>query len=507
MKKLITSLLFFLFLAGSNFSQEFVLPLNNQFSKEEALLNIPDYVHTSVRPIRTEVLYSLKVREAWDEPERKKSWLMRKLKQESLIKVDSGDFKLRIDPLYDFYFADIENASGDGVLTNGRGVLVRGAIGAKFTYYSSFMENQSYFPEYLDSYVDYAGMVPGSGRTKPFKKTGYDYAMASGFLSYTPFKNLHFMAGHFKQFIGEGYRSLLLSDNAFNYPFLRASYNFWKHKLEYTYSIASLRQLERLPATKSTEPQLISKWMSYNYLTFKPNKFIELGVFESFIWQRWDSTGTKAVQTTALLPVLGLNTASYGLNAGRNNGLIGFNLKVNPIKGITAYSQYVKGNFSKEDAFQLGLKVYNLGLKNLKARLEYNTVSGFMYTGRNRFLSYGHYGQSLTHIQGRDFDELYFELNYMIKDFFVRAQVSSYNVQRDSLAWQSQDLSSMYRNPVINEQVSFQDFQLGYLINPSYNLNIALGYRKRMGEHDDFGENSWLYLVLRTSLNRQYFDF
>jgi hypothetical protein len=89
----------------------------------------------------------------------------------------------------------------------------------------------------------------------------------------------------------------------------------------------------------------------------------------------------------------------------------------------------------------------------------------------------------------------------------VRAQVSSYNVQRDSLAWQSQDLSSMYRNPVINEQVSFQDFQLGYLINPSYNLNIALGYRKRMGEHDDFGENSWLYLVLRTSLNRQYFDF
>jgi len=488
-------------------AQQKLLPLNGQFSREEALLSIPDMVHSSLRPVRVQNLISLKEQEDWKEPERLKNWFLRKLKQESLIRIDTGEFKLSIDPLYDFYVTDLSNSAGDRVLTNGRGVLVRGSIGPKFSFYSSFNENQSFFPDYLGNYVSYYGMVPGSGRVKPFKTTGYDYAMANGYLSYSPFKNLHFLAGHYKQFIGEGYRSLLLSDNAFNYPFIRASYAFGKQRFEYSYSLASLRQLERIPATNSTEAQLTSKMMSYNYLTFKPNKVIEIGLFESFIWQRWDSSGTLPLQAGSVIPVIGTNTAFYGLNAGRNNGQIGLNLKLNPFKGLVAYSQYVKGNFSKEDAFQIGLKAYNVALKDLNLRLEYNSVSGKMYTGRNRFLAYGHYGQSLAHIQGRDFSELYLQGNYRFKDFFLQLAVSNYQLSRDSLSWVSQDIFTDYRNSQIEESVIVQDFQFGYLFNPRYNLNLALGYRRRSGQIEDFGPESWIYVVLRTSIHNQYFDF
>jgi len=247
--------------------------------------------------------------------------------------------------------------------------------------------------------------------------------------------------------------------------------------------------------------------MSYNYLTFKPNKVIEIGLFESFIWQRWDSSGTLPLQAGSVIPVIGTNTAFYGLNAGRNNGQIGLNLKLNPFKGLVAYSQYVKGNFSKEDAFQIGLKAYNVALKDLNLRLEYNSVSGKMYTGRNRFLAYGHYGQSLAHIQGRDFSELYLQGNYRFKDFFLQLAVSNYQLSRDSLSWVSQDIFTDYRNSQIEESVIVQDFQFGYLFNPRYNLNLALGYRRRSGQIEDFGPESWIYVVLRTSIHNQYFDF
>lgn len=505
--RFIVIFLFGLITSLSSFAQQHLLPLNNQFSREEQLLNIPDYVHSSLRPIREQSLIGLKISEGWEEEEPKSSWFMRKLKQESLIQIDTGDLELSIDPLYNFMFTNINNSLGDRVYTNSRGVLVRGSIGAKFSFYSSFYENQSFFPDYADDFVRYYAMVPGNGRVKPFKNTGFDYAMASGYMSYSPFKNLQFLAGHFKQFIGEGYRSLLLSDNAFNYPFLRTTYSFWKHRFEYSYSIAALRQLERIPATNSTEAQLISKWMSYNYLSFKPSKFIELGLFESFIWQRWDSTGTLPVQAGAFIPVMSVNSLAYGLNAGRNNGLIGFNLKLNPLRGLTAYSQYAKGQWGSQDAFQVGVKAYNVMLKDLNLRLEYNSVSGGMYTGRNRFLAYGHYGQSLAHIQGRSFEEIHFQLNYRFKDFFVQFKASNYQLRRDSLPWESQNIFTEFRDPSLDENVMFQDIQFGYLFNPRYNLNLAVGYRRRSGEIDAFGPDEWFYLVLRTSINNLYFDF
>lgn len=499
--------IFFSFRLFHSQAQQDLLPLNTQFSREEALLNKPEFIHSAVRPIRSLSLVSLKDERYWEERAPYKSWFMRKLKQESLIKVDTGDFKLQIDPLYNFYFADLSNSNGDRVFTNGRGVMVRGSIGSKFSFFSSLNENQSYFPNYLQDFVNYYGVVPGNGRVKPFKQTGYDYAMASGYLSYSPYKNLHFLAGHFKQFIGEGYRSLLLSDNAFNYPFLRGTASFWKHKLEYTYSIASLRRLERIPATNSTEAQFIGKLMSYNYLSFKPIRQIELGLFESFMWQRWDSTGTLPLQSGVFLPVIGLNALAHGLNGDSNNGLLGINIKINPVKGFTIYSQYAKGNANAQDAVQVGAKLYNLGIKELNLRLEYNTVSGNMYTGNNRFLSYSHYGQSMAHVQGRNFNELYFQLNYRLKDFFIQVQIADYKLKRDSIAWRSQDIYKDFVPPSFEERVLSQDFQLGYLINPAYNLNLAVGYRRRSGAVEAYGQANWFYLVLRTSIDNLYFDF
>ena len=75
--------------------------------------------------------------------------------------------------------------------------------------------------------------MPGQGYARNFKDEGFDYAMSSGYVTYRPNNMFYVQFGHGKHFIiGDGYRSLLLSDNTFNYPYLKIQTKFWK--LQYT---------------------------------------------------------------------------------------------------------------------------------------------------------------------------------------------------------------------------------------------------------------------------------
>jgi hypothetical protein len=161
----------------------------------------------------------------------KRAWL-RKIKHESLLLVDSPDFKLSLDPLFYFEGGQDRKFSDSTYYTNTRGVLIRGSVGQKFAFESTFLENQAVLPDYLSQFVRTWEVVPGQGRVKKFKTNGFDFANASGVMSYSPFKVLNIMAGSGKLFIGNGYRSLLLSDNAFNYPYLKI--NFHTQKFAYT---------------------------------------------------------------------------------------------------------------------------------------------------------------------------------------------------------------------------------------------------------------------------------
>lgn len=52
--------------------------------------------------------------------------------------------------------------------------------------------------------------------------------MATGTISYALKKHFTFQTGHDRNFIGDGYRSLILSDNATPYPFLKIVTDFGK---------------------------------------------------------------------------------------------------------------------------------------------------------------------------------------------------------------------------------------------------------------------------------------
>ena len=166
----------------------------------------------------------------------KTSWLGRKWWNEHMGIVKGEDYWFTIDP-----GVDLQVGRGDGVDTynNTRLVYFQGGLGEKLNFFAAVYESQGRFAGYFNRYAESLApdggnpaIIPGRNIAEAFRTDSYDYPVAEGYLSYAPSKHFNIQLGHGKNFIGDGYRSLLLSDNSSPYPYLRLNTNFWK--LKYT---------------------------------------------------------------------------------------------------------------------------------------------------------------------------------------------------------------------------------------------------------------------------------
>ena len=242
---LITNVLLLPFISKA---QQHNLPLNREFGlvNQKVLNRFESNVHTSFLPINQTFLkdvsdsilskserkfYLINISKSEKKPRNFFQWIYHSAFYKNALLVDTNDFYLTVDPLLNFEIGkDREDASGKTLSKNTRGVIARGNISGKFSFETSFYENQVVLPGYLDDYARSTEVIPGQGRWKPFKSNqGYDFASASANLSYTPNKHFNFQLGTGKNFIGDGYRSLLLSDASFNYPFWKIITTFGKN--------------------------------------------------------------------------------------------------------------------------------------------------------------------------------------------------------------------------------------------------------------------------------------
>ena len=124
----------------------------------------------------------------------------------------------------------------DYTYNNTRGLQIQGSLGKKFSFSTSFYESQGRFADYFNQYAESIGkpgsetevaIIPGRGIAKRFKSDSYDYPVAEAYLSYSPAKFLNVQFGHGKNFIGDGYRSLLQSDVASSSPFLKLKFVYY----------------------------------------------------------------------------------------------------------------------------------------------------------------------------------------------------------------------------------------------------------------------------------------
>jgi hypothetical protein len=426
-----------------------------------------------------------------------------------LIRIEpkDADFKLRLDPLLNLELGrDLTGKQTSRLYTNTRGFVVSGNAGQKVYFESLFAENQSLFPTYLETIAQTSSVIPGQGRWKSFKTGGYDYAFSSAFVSIQASKNFNIQVGHGKQKIGNGYRSLLLSDNAFNYPYARFTEQWLKGRIQYTAIYAVLMNFypAAVKAPTSTERLLQKKAASFQYLSVNASKQIDLGFFQGMIWQAGDGRNVQQIDWQYINPLIYTNLLSYGLN-NKNNIIAGGDFKIKLGRGLSVYGQFMADDLSNTDSlgngwgYQGGAKYFDaFGVKNLFLQTEFNYVSPASYRnvpGAPADQSYNHYSQPLAFTQGRG-QELILLADYKYHrwDFNVK-----YNYQDVPLYRRT-----AYFNNIVNARIS-------YLINPAYNLNITAGYTYRNQNFSIFrtlnNETSYFFIGLRTSLYNFYYDF
>jgi len=480
-------------------AQQQNLPLNREFNlvNQKLFNGFQNNVHTSFLPINNSSIGTLNGVDSEDinylinirkEEKRDRSWTIRKIFFENLIVVDTGNFYMTIDPLFNGeYGVDSEDNSGRTLYKNTRGVIIRSNIGEKFSFETSLYENQMELPVYLDRYVKANGVVPGQGRVKLFKQSGFDFASSSATITYAPYKFLNLQLGTGKNFVGDGYRSLLLSDYSFNYPYFKITTIFGKKKqFQYTKLNASLSSIDRRDLGSTPEALFVRKSMSTHYFSWLATKWLNIGFFESTLWQTEDSSGTKPFQFQQLNPIIGINTLTT-ITDDVNHSNIGINTKIKLPIDLVLYNQFVfDGNqYEKTTGYQVGLK-YS-GINNLTLQAEFNQMNNpYNSTFEPALEQFTNYNEPLMHPLGDDFTEMVGIINYKFKRLFIELKsiVASQNKSTN--------------------QVTTLQGHLGYLVNPKNNMSLIAGTKLR---DDTFNKTNYIYFGFRTNLRNLYDDF
>ncbi len=453
----------------------------------------------------------------------------RKLFNEDLITVGAEDFSLNINPVINFSIGKDNQWANETPNFNTRGVRITGNIRSKFTFETEFLENQALLPRYVTDFTNAKQVVPNYGGFKSFDSLNIskDFATSSGSFSYRPNKYFQFQFGHGKHFFGDGYRSLLLSDNAPTYPYFRIVTSFWK--IRYVNLWAQMLDNNRtMPDGTFTR-----KYVSTHYLSWNATKRFNISLFETVVYH--DTAGTRGVDVNFLNPIIFYRPLEFALGSNGGNVLLGLNLKYKLTNNQFIYGQFILDEFNSKEfskdwwgnkyGYQIGFKSFNTLIPNLTVQSEINMVRPYTYSHFITTQSYGHYNQSIANPLGSNFREWVTNVRYFYKRFFLEGRLMIATQGLDSLqknyggnVFRSYDDNRVNEYGVklfqgIKTQNLFADIKVGFLVNPRTNLRLELGMTiRKISPEKETSElftqtTKYYYFGLKTDLYNQYYDF
>lgn len=522
MNKRVNKILLLIWIAGwtsVSVSQQNNLPLNHFYKDRlyHATSKMPGYTGNSFFPA-TESDYDLhfKIRDT----SRQYYTVTEHLFKKHFLEFKGKNYYLTISPVFDFSLGkDLADTASRRLFQNTRGFHIEGDLFHNFSFSTSFYENQSRNPVYQSMYFNAIGesyvnqgdssyytqnaVVPGLGRTKPFKTDGYDYAFAMGDIIYRPFKVLTLSAGNTRKFIGDGYRSLLLSDNSFSAPFFQANYRFLP-RWEFVYLRSRLMNLLRRPASTTVESYYDPKVMAVNYISFKATKNLTLSLFEGTIYSKGDSIVSKRASPWMYnpIPLVG----AFVTDASEANSVVGLNIEYTVIPAIRLYAQGAWNSRHHGWGAQLGMRVMEpWKVKNLFVQVEGNYASENLYRSTNPRLNYSHFNLPLAAIKGEGFTEIVVRANYEIKRAYVDLKTVFYRLNNYSPT----SLLSLYdAGTRTNGTILHTAVEAGYRFNKKMNFSVFVNYLFRT---ENTGGGSQLTHVvgigMKTGLINSYTDF
>jgi hypothetical protein len=461
------------------------------------------------------------------------SWGYRKLFNEHLIDVKSPGYTFYADLLPDFDIG--RDFSGKQTTsTTSLGAQLGGSIGNKFYYNISGYQSSAIFPEYLSTYINQTGIIPGQAYARVYTTDGYDWSYITGTASFTPVKYLNITLGRDKTFIGDGYRSELLSDYASPYPFLKLTGTLGN----VSYMVMYAYMNDPVASANALDNTYREKFAIFHYLDWNVSNSLSFGFFDSIISYTVDDNGVKRpFDFSYLNPIIFLRPVEAS-NGSPDNALIGFTGKYKITNNITAYGQFALDEFQSKDFFsddgssrnkygwQLGLRGTGLfSVKGLTYLVEYNTAKPYTYSERSYIENYSDNGEPLAHPWGANFRELVGLLNYSYKrfDFSGEADFGRYGFDENGLNY-GKDIFELYTSPAraingsdgslgnftgqgLTTNLVYLEGKVAYILNPKYNLRIELDGIYRTEDNSQFRDKTtWLTIGLKSSFRSLYND-
>lgn len=509
----------------------------DQYQKYNNILyNTNSRYHTSSKPFlfKNEMLNRKDSLEHAN-PTSSLKWINRKLFNEHLVDVEKEDHTFYLDFLPDFQIgSEIIAEDKRSTWMNTRAVQVGLTIKDKFTFHSALFENQAVFANYLDDYIAQTGVVPGQSSTKNADEKTKDWMYATASLTYDFSPYFQLTAAFDKNHIGDGYRSLLLSDFSSNYTHLKFTGEIGN--VQYTSVWAYMNdpmnpRLDSLDSGGRFGDGI--KFGAFQYIDYNATDRLSVGFFQSVIWANRNQAGYRGFDFNYLNPGVIFRPIENNNRTSPDKMFLGLNAKYKVLNNVTAYGQFLLGEFTAKEFFanngyahnkwgtQLGVRGFDaFGVRNLNFLTEYNLVRPYTYQHFSSISNYSNNGEPLAHPRGANFREFLGIANYAWNrfEFSGKAVFSTFGTDPNPETNMGGDIfksyktiPNMYGNKIgqgVKNNLYFADLRAAYVLNPKYNLRLELGYtqRYRTIEGDKTQKSGVINFGLRSSFRNFYGD-
>ena len=354
----------------------------------------------------------------------------------NLLEVNTKDFFLAVNPILQFHEGK-ESGNNQNIFLNTRGITVRGMLANKLGFVTSITDNQERGPLFFQQYINGAHAVPGEGFYKGFKIAAVDYFDARGYVTFNAAKYTDIQFGYDKNFIGNGYRSLFLSNWGNSNLFLKLNTKIWKLNYQNLF-------MELMPQfVKHGDVLLDRKYAAMHHLSMNVTKWLNIGVFESIIFGRKNHFDFQYLN-----PIIFLRHIEGSIGSP-DNALLGGDFKANIAHHVQVYGQLLidefvlsklkenRGWWGNKFGTQLGIKYVDaFGISNLDFQVETNRVRPYTYSHNDSVSNYSHYNQPLAHPLGANFQEYIGIANYQpAPRIYILGKIIYYKKGLDSLGY------------------------------------------------------------------------
>lgn len=353
--------------------------------------------------------------------------------RQNLFGSNSNNFFLAFDPVIQIQ-AGTESFQRHNISLLTYGFTARGLISKRLGFSLFVTNNHENGPQFYKNRIIQYNAVPGEGNYSKNVNGSVNYLDARGYMTYTIAKYIDLQVGYDKNFIGNGYRSMFLSDHGSSYPFLKINTRIWKLNYENIYAKLESLDLGGIPKTSQ------KKFIVLHHLSMNLTKSFNLGLFESIVSARDDHFDFEYLN-----PIIFLRQAEGNVGSP-DKAHVGIDFKLNTAQRFQFYGQFMldefllhqfvkhTGYWANKWALQGGLKYIDaLNVNNLDIQLEANIVRPFTYSHFDPITNYSSSNQSLADPIGANFHELITIVKFQPSPkWYLNARVIYYNQGLDS---------------------------------------------------------------------------